>query len=480
MPVATFAVIGDYGVNNGDELAVSKLVKSQNPDFIVTVGDNTYGSRSPDDAIGKYYSDYIGSYKGSYGDGSETNRFFPALGDHDWTDGGGIRAYLDYFTLPRSSSGNERYYDFVQGPVHFFVLDSDEREPDGRTANSDQARWLEAGLRSSDTPWQIVVTHNPPYSSGNRHGPEPALRWSYEEWGADAVLSGDEHSYERLIKDANGDGDTIPYFVNGLGGARTYSFDSTIDPDSAKRYSADHGSMLVKADDTQLTFELWSIANGGSLIDTYSVKSPVDPPSGTHQMVLQQGVNGYTGTSDTMLREGNPSRTYDATTNLSVDGRDGGGDNHVLLRFDGLFGSGGVIPQGARITEATLTLQTTNRGGGAEIHRMLTAWSEETASWSSFKSGIQANGTEAVAKPDLATGHQSSLGVSIFDVTESMQAWASGADNHGWVFRPLSDNGWDFSSSEGDAAPILTVTYNFDRDVASNTAAGMTGGDWLL
>ena len=30
-------------------------------------------------------------------------------------------------TLP----GNERYYDFVQGPVHFFVIDSDQNEPDG-------------------------------------------------------------------------------------------------------------------------------------------------------------------------------------------------------------------------------------------------------------------------------------------------------------------------------------------------------------
>ena len=48
MPVATFAVIGDYGVDNGDELAVSNLVKSQNPEFILTVGDNTYGSRTQD------------------------------------------------------------------------------------------------------------------------------------------------------------------------------------------------------------------------------------------------------------------------------------------------------------------------------------------------------------------------------------------------------------------------------------------------
>ena len=66
--------------------------------------------------------------------GSDTNLFFPALGNHDWTDGGGLQAYLDFFTLPESSSGNERYYDFVMGPVQFFMVDADPREPDGETA----------------------------------------------------------------------------------------------------------------------------------------------------------------------------------------------------------------------------------------------------------------------------------------------------------------------------------------------------------
>ena len=41
-----------------------------------------------------------------------------------------VITYLDYFTLPGAgiqtsgTSGSELYYDFVQGPVHFFVIDS--------------------------------------------------------------------------------------------------------------------------------------------------------------------------------------------------------------------------------------------------------------------------------------------------------------------------------------------------------------------
>ncbi len=37
-----FAVIGDYGKAGSPELAVSNLVKSWNPDFIITLGDNNY------------------------------------------------------------------------------------------------------------------------------------------------------------------------------------------------------------------------------------------------------------------------------------------------------------------------------------------------------------------------------------------------------------------------------------------------------
>ena len=80
----TFAVIGDYGLDGPDELDVANLVKSWNPDFIITTGDNNYmdGSASIiDQNIGKYYHEFIGNYQGDYGEGSSINRFFPSLGN---------------------------------------------------------------------------------------------------------------------------------------------------------------------------------------------------------------------------------------------------------------------------------------------------------------------------------------------------------------------------------------------------------------
>ncbi|HEX6838925.1 MAG TPA: hypothetical protein VF334_20240, partial [Polyangia bacterium] len=78
MPIARFAVIGDYGVDTTDEMDVVKLIRSWHPDYLVTVGDNNYPSgeaNTIDANIGQYFHEYIGGYTGKYGAGSAQNRF---------------------------------------------------------------------------------------------------------------------------------------------------------------------------------------------------------------------------------------------------------------------------------------------------------------------------------------------------------------------------------------------------------------------
>jgi len=243
-----FAVIGDYGKASQPEEDVSLLVKSWDPQFIVTLGDNNYSTGSAaeiDPNIGQYYHDYIYPYQGSYGAGAATNKFFPVLGNHDW-ETPNAQPYLDYFSLP----GNERYYDFIQGPIHFFALDSDPREPDGTSASSTQALWLKNGLAASTSPWQIVLLHHAPYSSAS-HGSNVYMQWDYKGWGADAVLAGHDHTYERIVVD------DLPYFVNGLGGYSIYPFYTPL-AGSEVRYNNNYGAMLVTATETQINFQFWS------------------------------------------------------------------------------------------------------------------------------------------------------------------------------------------------------------------------------
>jgi tartrate-resistant acid phosphatase type 5 len=260
--VARFAVIGDYGAGGPSEADVAALVKSWNPDFVITVGDNNYdeGEASTIDTnIGQYYHDFIFPYQGTYGAGATVNRFFPSLGNHDWetTVGGLPQPYLDYFTLP----GNERYYEFTWGPVHFMAIDSDGGEPDGISSTSPQALWLKNALANSTAPWQVVYMHHPPYSS-SYHGSTAELQWPYAQWGADVVLAGHDHVYERIQQDG------ITYLVDGLGGASIGPFYTPI-PGDQVRYSADYGALLVDASASSMTFQF--ITRTGQVIDSFTI-----------------------------------------------------------------------------------------------------------------------------------------------------------------------------------------------------------------
>ncbi|MFN3652464.1 MAG: metallophosphoesterase [Armatimonadota bacterium] len=260
-----FAIIGDYGWSGTAERDVASLVKSWSPELIATLGDNNYGDKTYsngaaqtiDKNVGQYYQEYIHPYRGSYGAGAETNRFFPALADKDWHSSTGYTAYLDYFTLPN----NERYYDFTWGPVHFFMLNSEKHEPDGIKSTSVQAKWLQARLAASTAPWKLVVIHHPPY--GTRGG-YSTLRWPFKEWGADAVLSGQHHIYERLLVDG------LTYVINGLGGRSRGNFDGlTPAAGSLVRYGADYGAQRVTAAADRITFEFFT--RTGELIDSFTL-----------------------------------------------------------------------------------------------------------------------------------------------------------------------------------------------------------------
>ena len=253
-----FAVIGDYGSGSPSERDVALMVDSWRPDFITTVGDNNYPkgeAETIDQNIGRFYHAYISPYAGKYGPGATINRFFPIPGHTDWDSPNGLRPYLEYFELP----GNERYYDFVRGPVHFFMLDTDEREPDGASATSVQGRWLQRKLAESQAPWKLVFAHHAPFTSHTVPDIE-YMRWPFKEWGADAVLSGFYHVYERLLVDG------LPYFVNGAGGTWT-SYFGDIDPRSQIRYRDEYGAMVIDAAETRITFRF--VNRYGRIVDEY-------------------------------------------------------------------------------------------------------------------------------------------------------------------------------------------------------------------
>ncbi|RZL13487.1 MAG: T9SS type A sorting domain-containing protein [Hymenobacter sp.] len=261
-----FAAIGDYGFMGAPERDVANLVKSWNPDFIITLGDNNYDvgdSATIDQNIGQYYHEYIYNYKGRYGPKTFSDRFFPSLGNHDYYTRNG-EAYRDYFTLP----GNGRYYELVRGDVHLFAVNSDPAEPDGVSATSVQARWLRAALAASTSRWNVVYLHHAPYSSGF-HGSTTDLQWPFRAWGASVVLAGHDHNYERLVADS------LLYIVNGLGGRSLYPNTRPRLAQSQKSFNADYGALLLHATPDSLTLQFFTRQQ--ILVDSYVLHQRLSP-----------------------------------------------------------------------------------------------------------------------------------------------------------------------------------------------------------
>ncbi|WP_254275463.1 Ig-like domain-containing protein [Halomonas sp. 3H] len=264
-----------------------------------------------------------------------------------------------------------------------------------------------------------------------------------------------------LENDSDPDGDPLT-----VGAVTQPSHGSvTINPDGTLTYTPDEG--FVGTD--SFTYQA---SDGDLLSDPATVQVTVEqaeePPPGTTTVQFQHGSDGYFGVVDTYLHQAQPDASRASSSTLVVDSVDSGGEVQTLLRFDDLFGSAsGKIPLGATILSATLVVQTTSKGDGATLHRMLQPWSDG-ATWNSLENGIQADGIEAMIPIDLDTGFIPA-GTTQLDVTTSLQAWADGQANHGWAFLPQGPDGWDFHSAEGSTPPTLIVEYSTaDQGPANN------------
>ncbi|MBX3188464.1 MAG: metallophosphoesterase [Labilithrix sp.] len=320
-PRARFVILGDFGFDDANELAVASLVKSWEPDFIVTVGDNSYpesNASTIDETIGKYYGDFIHPYRGKYGPGAKEQRFYACLGNHDWQSGS-IQAHLDYFDLP----GNERYWEIAKGPVRFFCVDSDTHEPDGTTPASVQGAWLQGALGAAKDPYRVVVFHHPSHSSG-QHGSQAYMQWPFQEWGASAVYTGHDHDYERFDF---GPG-TIPYVVQGLGGADLRPM-STSRAGSVVTFNAAHGATLVEADEHYAVFAAITVTK--ERVDEHVVASSIEAKRGTEIFLPRGSTLRYV--DDAAPAAGWTSPSFDASawkSGVAPMGYGQGGEQTVL------------------------------------------------------------------------------------------------------------------------------------------------------
>ena len=211
--------VGDIAdCNGGGDMGTAALVRGMNG-TLATLGDHVYDSGSK--------QEFADCYDPAWR--SEKARTRPAAGNHEY-ETSGARGYFAYFGNA-AGDRDKGYYSYDLGAWHVIVLNSNCQEVGGCEADSPQGRWLRADLDAHPATCTLAYWHHPLFSSGREHGGEVAMQPAWQtlyDAGADVVLSGHEHNYERFaLQDPTGNLDQrrgIQQFVVGTGGAGHYGF----------------------------------------------------------------------------------------------------------------------------------------------------------------------------------------------------------------------------------------------------------------
>jgi hypothetical protein len=250
-PDAVVVAAGDIAqCPGGKQEETAALVDRIAPDAVLALGDIAYPNASLDDLLD--------CYDPSWGRFRSITR--AAVGNHEYhaPQAGPFFAYF----CGGAGKPFEGRASFDIGAWHVVILNSncggDLDTPasvaddfGGCDANSPQARWLKQDLADHPSPCTLAMWHHPRFTSG-AHGNAEGMRdlWAIlHEAGADLVLTGHAHLYERFAPlDADGRADPVRgmrEFVIGTGGSASLHQFAEIQGGSEVRSHDSHGVLRL-------------------------------------------------------------------------------------------------------------------------------------------------------------------------------------------------------------------------------------------
>ena len=222
---------------------------------VATLGDTVYENGTPDE-FARCYEPTWGRHKG---------RTRPAVGNHEYGTPGAA-GYFAYFGAAAGEAG-KGWYSYDLGAWHVVALNSNCTLV-GCEAGSEQERWLRADLAASTARCTLAYMHHPRFSSGSTHGSSTTVQplWrALQDDGAEVVLAGHEHDYERFApQTANGALDPqrgVRQFVVGTGGRALRSFGAP-QPYSESRINTAWGVLRLRLRDGSYNWQF--VAQPGS------------------------------------------------------------------------------------------------------------------------------------------------------------------------------------------------------------------------
>lgn len=198
-----FVVYGDTRSYPDRHRQVTAAIAKEDPAFVVCTGDLVAAGQSWDLWKPEFFDPAMAYLSKA--------ALWPVRGTHEQD----AVLYRALFDLP----GNELYYSFDFGGVHFVVLDS-EKSDDDRA----MLRWLRRDLASHRSDWTFVAYHTPTFNVGG-HG----SAWGRDDFlpllesrGVDFVITGHSHIYERFLPIGPAGAKPVIHIVSGGGGAPLY------------------------------------------------------------------------------------------------------------------------------------------------------------------------------------------------------------------------------------------------------------------
>ena len=230
----TFAVIGDYGSGSEHEWAVGRTLAAEDPDFVLTAGDNSYlVAAAPllDRNIFEPLHDVMLEAP-----------LYATLGEHDLIYSGGS-AVTNALHLPAPDGR----YVVDYGPVQVVLLGLD----DGPA----EIAFARRALAMPGPSVRFVAVHRPVQ-------PGDAILPLLRRTHVAAVLAGHLHRYERRVVGG------VLEFVNGTGGEGPGSAAFTRPSPDAAVSLLDYGSLRVTVSAAGIAFAF--VDERGRVLDRYS------------------------------------------------------------------------------------------------------------------------------------------------------------------------------------------------------------------
>jgi hypothetical protein len=226
------------GCGHLGDTATAAVVSAEIGGTVAVLGDAVYNEGS--------VSQFANCYTPTWGRFKWRTR--PAVGNHEYRTPGAA-GYFSYFGVLAGPRG-KGWYSYDLGEWHVVVLNSncDEVACD---PGSEQEQWLRADLAAHANQCTLAYWHHPRFSSDDRHGDWQSVAPFWEalhEFGAELVLSGHAHVYERFApQNPRGDADPdfgIRQFIVGTGGNGFYGF-RAVKPNSEVRHARTHGALKL-------------------------------------------------------------------------------------------------------------------------------------------------------------------------------------------------------------------------------------------